>query len=161
MTEQYKAIRTAFQNIMFRSRSEAIFAAYLSDDERVWDYEPFVAPNWMPDFVVDGHIAVDLRVAQEAGDFMSLEIYLQIFDVPLDVEVVWLAPTSPLLSKEHPPYAILGWKIYPDGKAEEVFIEVLGEPLSYREACAYWKKLWVDVTTPIFELEQQIEMVLL
>ena len=160
MTE-YKAIRTAFQNIMFRSRSEAIFAAYLSDDERAWEYEPFVAPNWMPDFLVDGRIAVDLRVAQVTDDFMSPEIYLQIFDVPLDVDTVWLAPTSPLLSREHPPYAILGWLINQDGSAEEVFIEVMGEPLSYREACAYWKKLWVDVTTPIFELEDQIEMVLL
>lgn len=118
---EHQAKPTEFQNVKFRSRSEAIFAAFCADNEWRWQFEPFFCPGgWSPDFLIDDRIAVDVRPAQSLGDFLPLEIYEQSFSVPLGIEEVWLVPTNPLVSREQPPLAYWGgaflmmglWKKY-------------------------------------------------
>lgn len=142
----YDPVQTYFDGVKFRSRSEAMFAAYLNRRNIDWEYEPYLAPEWMPDFACcQGSVAVDLRVAQSVEDFKEARVYMRIFSVPLGAEIVWLIPTSPVPSVERPGYASLGWMLTQDGEVSEIPFTVDGQHLTYRDACAYWKGVWIEV----------------
>lgn len=144
--ENYEPIKTYFDGVEFRSRSEAMFAAFLNRRNIDWEYEPYLAPEWMPDFACcQGSVAVDVRVAQSIEDFKEVDIYKRAFNVPLGIEVIWLIPTSPIASDEYLGYAIFGWMLTKDGTISELVFTVDGQHLTYREACSYWKDVWIEV----------------
>lgn len=145
-----QARETYYKEIWFKSRSEAMFAAYLDKLNMLWQYEPYLAPGWFPDFVVNGRVLVDLRPAQSVEDFMQPDTYLRVFTVPLHVDWVWLAPVDPLVSSVGD-MAMLGWRMNAKGDLFEVPFLMHDRHCSYIEAQTVWKDIWREVVLEVEE----------
>lgn len=63
-----KAIQTMFRDIQMRSRLEATWACFFELCKWPWEYEPFDMPGWIPDFVLAGHVLVEVKPFPP-GDF--------------------------------------------------------------------------------------------
>lgn len=56
-----QAIPTMFRDVQMRSRLEATWACFFELCGWPWEYEPFDMPGWIPDFVLAGHVLVEVK----------------------------------------------------------------------------------------------------
>lgn len=73
------SIETVYRGIKFRSRLEAIWAAFFDVCEWQWEYEPFLMNYWKPDFVlyVEGNsylVEVKPNNFTEQSQFQRMEV---------------------------------------------------------------------------------------
>ncbi len=61
MEYQIKAIPTVYKGIEFRSRLEATWAAFFDQMGWRWEYEPFDMDGWLPDFVLEGSLLIEVK----------------------------------------------------------------------------------------------------
>lgn len=69
-----KSHPTSYGGVNFRSRLEATWAAFFDLADIPWSYEPLDLNGWVPDFVLYGQIAVEVKPVlsmAELPDFQS------------------------------------------------------------------------------------------
>lgn len=103
MTTEIRPIPTVYRGTRFRSRLEARWAAFFDLIRWSWVYEPFDAPGWIPDFLIDGNAPFLVEV----GPCVSRDDYIAKAAKPLafpDHPTLVLG-TSPVVSWDRPPTA--------------------------------------------------------
>src|SRR5690554_7919610 len=63
-----KAHPTTYAGVNFRSRLEATWAAFFDLCGWEWEYEPFDLEGWVPDFVLERRVAVEVKPIFELSD---------------------------------------------------------------------------------------------
>lgn len=97
MTAQH-SIPTTYAGINFRSRLEAKWAAFFTNMDWRWEYEPFDASGYIPDFLVYGrhrNVLVEVRPGVDFGDeaFASAKADLEtVIDGQFDLLAVGVSP---------------------------------------------------------------------
>lgn len=71
-----KAHPTTYAGVNFRSRLEATWAAFFDLCGWRWDYEPLDLNGWVPDFVLEKSVAVEIKPVMKLGD-LSQEYVLR------------------------------------------------------------------------------------
>jgi hypothetical protein len=72
-----RGIQTLYKGVLFRSRTEARWAAYFDGVEWRWSYEPFDLYGYIPDFLLHfpaGEMVCEVKALDE--DFRAAEIKL-------------------------------------------------------------------------------------
>lgn len=64
----FAAIPTMYAGVQFRSRLEARWAAFFDLWGARWDYEPIDLSGWIPDFIVDRCLLVEVKPCQSSAD---------------------------------------------------------------------------------------------
>lgn len=64
-----KSHPTTYAGVNFRSRLEATWAAFFDILGFEWKYEPVDLPGWVPDFIVEGSVAVEVKPIFRKEDF--------------------------------------------------------------------------------------------
>lgn len=88
-----KAIPTTYNNVQFRSRLEARWAAFFDLAGIEWDYEPFDLDGWAPDFLLRtavGHVLVEVKPVDTHTHKLSEGIFDKAFNYWAKYQVLLL-----------------------------------------------------------------------
>lgn len=76
-----KAIPTFYNNVQFRSRLEARWAAFFDLCGWKWDYEPFDLDGWAPDFkITSGQVVALAEVKPLDAMCVDVDTYFDVFN---------------------------------------------------------------------------------
>lgn len=138
MTNLIPAIPTKFAGINFRSRLEAKWAAMFSLMGLDWEYEPFDAKGYIPDFVLlgDDPLLVEVKPAMNLDECWShvskVEAALE-GNWTHDILIVGATPTMP---GPEGGYAMDGWEGW------NLIVGLLGERWDEDVACDDFPGHW-------------------
>ena len=68
-----KSHPTTYAGVNFRSRLEATWAAFFDIMGFEWKYELVDLPGWVPDFILEGSVAVEVKPVFQRDDFTDAE----------------------------------------------------------------------------------------
>ena len=89
-----KAIPTMYNEVQFRSRLEATWAAFFDLCEWDWDYEPIDLNGWIPDFIIHGekNIYVEVKPFTEIEQFDEAIEKIDGTGIDKDILLLGLSP---------------------------------------------------------------------
>ncbi len=112
------SIPTTYKGTRFRSRLEAKWAAFFDLCGWEWTYEPFEYPGWIPDFLLQGDVLVEVKPYSRKEEFVSLtkEIEDSLSQVGEDSrEVIICGCNGPCVMEGVETIGLLGELSSPDG----------------------------------------------
>jgi len=100
------AIPTVFNGVQYRSRLEATWAAFFTDLDWPFEYEPFDLDGWIPDFVLRGDttVLVEVKPIVEFCDVTAAEM-----SVPDPTWELLLVGVGPRVLDGYCDQGALGW----------------------------------------------------
>ncbi len=104
-----KAIPTMYNEVQFRSRLEATWAAFFDLCEWEWDYEPIDLNGWIPDFILHGNddVYIEVKPYKEAEEWN--DVIDKIFNTGIEEQILLLG-VSPFYFDDTYELSI-GWTI--------------------------------------------------
>lgn len=103
-------IPTVYAGIQFRSRLEARWAAFFDQCGWRWEYEPFDLPGWIPDFMLEGRVAVEVKPFTRPAEWFGQWVDIwKAFDESGSFYETALLGTSPFDMKG---FAAIGYSIW-------------------------------------------------
>jgi hypothetical protein len=97
-----KAHPTTYAGVEFRSRLEATWAAFFDILGFEWKYEPLDLPGWVPDFILEGSVAVEVKPVLKRADFTEEDKL---------INSGWGGPILLLGANPDPESSGIGWTI--------------------------------------------------
>lgn len=130
------AIPTKYRDVVFRSRLEARWAAMFDLLGWKWNYEPFDLSGWIPDFMLNSLVLVEIKPFTSEDEFAS-----EILTIRRAIKGVWCKPVLLLgvdpfreidgMSEDFPAF---GFLVFPDGHYGEA-TESFGERVDDTAVC--------------------------
>ncbi|MBB2819015.1 UNVERIFIED_ORG: hypothetical protein GGD59_002260 [Rhizobium esperanzae] len=131
-----KAIPTLYNNVQFRSRLEARWAAFFDLAGIEWDYEPFDLDGWAPDFMLRtsiGHILVEVKPV-DTDEFNSQDMQFDKAFRYWSQHQVLLLGIGPIEKRD-----LLGVILDPPDNARHGWLDVM-DALMVSDSEALWRK---------------------
>lgn len=110
--EEIESIPRVYEGITFRSTLEASWAIMFDKLGWDWEYEPFRLHGWIPDFVLQGEILVEVKPNDDLDEFIEYEKYNSSTDgTRFECADILLLGRSPIANGDLHETPAIGWLV--------------------------------------------------